>query len=166
MNKRVNWAVVWSVFLGIGAFVTVAILFAQASSWIKDQVEQQVQKQLRGPEVLRDISRMLMPSMIIDGRGSIIRDFGFSDMVSDLSVDNSAFASNYTVAITLRLKQHIEDEPLVSAMCPDEFDVTAERLRMNDWLVLLKYGSCSSPEGSTNHTAAIERKKYRIQWIR
>lgn len=116
-TKGVDWKVTWSVFIGIGGFIAVALLFYEGLHWAEGRVDQIVERKLTDETILRKIAAQSRPAMIFDANESIIADIGAAQFVRENGIKViEKDAEGWPKRIRVDFIRHFANAPVLTAM--------------------------------------------------
>ncbi|MGD0815590.1 MAG: hypothetical protein ABSA83_18510 [Verrucomicrobiota bacterium] len=85
-HPRIHWRLIRDIVFGIGIFAGVSVIVWHTAEWLQSRVDQAVTSKLSDDKVLRQIAAQIKPSLIFDGKESIVSDMGASQFVKDIRV--------------------------------------------------------------------------------
>ena len=128
---RIHWNILSAVFLGIAAFAGASMLIWKTADWIQESVDKSVSAKLSDDSVLRQIAAKVKPSLIFDGRESIISDMGAAQFVKDIRVIKRT-KDGWIERIQIDFTRPFSSAPILTAL-HDSVGVYSERGRMFSW---------------------------------
>ena len=127
----IHWKIVASVFIGIAGFITASVIVWQGAEWIRKSVDDSVTAKLSDERVLRQIAAQIKPSLIFDGKESIISDMGASQFVKDIHVTKRT-KDGWIERIQIDFTRPFANAPILTAL-HDSVGIYSERGRMLSW---------------------------------
>jgi hypothetical protein len=131
--RWIHWKVVVSVFVGFGTVITVSLIMWQGAEWIRKSIDENVTAKLNDERVLRQIAAQIKPSLLFDGRESIISDMGAAQFIKDIRVTKRDNGTNgLPTVIAVDCTRHFASAPIMTSL-HNSVAIVAKRGRLNSW---------------------------------
>lgn len=123
----------WTIFKGfLWILGAVGVLYA-----FHMHIRQVVQDYVNSPEFIRKVASQVRPSVIFDGKGSVIADLGAIQYIAEIKVQ-AGKDPLYPEKIIVTPTKHLSQAPLLQIADENTFQIKAERGIKYDWVYTLR----------------------------
>jgi len=123
----------WTIFKGfLWILGAVGVLYA-----FHLHIKQVVQDYPNSPEFMRKVASQVRPSVIFDGKGSVVADLGAMQYIAEIKVQIGKDPT-YPEKIIVTPTKHLPQAPLLQVVDENSFHIKAERGMKYDWVYTLR----------------------------
>jgi hypothetical protein len=123
----------WTIFKGfLWILGAVAVLYS-----FHMHIKQVVQDYVNSPEFMRKVASQVRPSVIFDGKGSVIADLGAMQYIAEIKV-RVGKDPLCPERIIITPTKHLSQAPLLQVADENSFHIKAERGVKYDWVYTLR----------------------------
>lgn len=127
-NEKTPSALVRYAGAALAVIVSLLALFG-----FDQYIDYKIGRAFQDPDNVQRISTRVRPAVIFDSRGSIIADLGCADAITDIKVLCADGNTNHPTHITITPKRFLSQQPLLTSIDDNEYEITVNRGHLRDW---------------------------------
>jgi hypothetical protein len=135
-NFKRHLPIVKEVYWWVTAIAVVAGICYGAVHWVEARIDKTVEQKLSDETILRKIAAQSRPSLIFDGKESVLSDMGAAQYLKDIRVTRrigNLSSNSPPTRILIDLNRHFANPPILTALY-DSVAIKPERAKGFSWV--------------------------------